>query len=151
MKKLLFIIILSLSLALTACGSQDNTPLETASPTENTAVQTDPTVMVTEDPITPTSETTSNPVTPTTATAAPATPQPTKQAIYTHVALEGCVIVDTDGAMITYKKKCEKCGKVQPGTVTIGNQSSGTLTTSFICIYCGNQQDIKIQNSTEYN
>lgn len=151
MKKLLFIIILSLLLALTACDIADNSPLETTSSTENTAVQTNPTVMPTKEPTTPTAETTLNPLTPTVATAAPATPQPTKQAVYTHVALEGCVIVDTDGAMITYKKKCEKCGKVQPGTVTIGNQSSGTLTTSFICIYCGNQQDIKIQNSTEYN
>lgn len=133
-------------LALTACGTPDNAALEIISPT----AQIDAPAVQTKEPIATMAAKTPDPVTPAVAVTAPATQKPAKQAVYAHVALEGCVIVRSEDSMVTYQEKCEKYGKVQPGTLTIGNQSFGTLTTSFMFAYCGNQQNIKIKNSTEY-
>ena len=68
--------------------------------------------------------------------------------IITHTAVQGCVIVSQDGsAMHTYKKKCESCGNVVPGTVTQGKYD-GKTQTSFNCSKCGNKQKIEIIHSS---
>ena len=69
------------------------------------------------------------------------------QASYQHIAIQGAVITDQDGSMrFTYKKKCDSCGKVEPGSTTT-SASSGTLSSSFRCSGCGNMQEIRISSS----
>ena len=69
------------------------------------------------------------------------------QATYQHTAIQGAVIVSQDGSMrFTYKKKCDSCGKVEPGSTTT-SASSGTLSSSFRCSGCGNTQEIRISSS----
>lgn len=66
------------------------------------------------------------------------------------VALSGAIIIKQEGTRIIYKKKCEKCGTVQSGsnTTSVSKSSSSTLTSSFRCIKCGNNQRIAIQGGT---
>jgi hypothetical protein len=59
-------------------------------------------------------------------------------------ALSGAVIVSQDGTRMVYRKKCESCGHVEPGT-TSGSVPSGTLRTSFVCSKCRSRQEIEIQ------
>jgi len=62
------------------------------------------------------------------------------------VALCGAVVTETNGTQMTYKKKCEKCGNVEPGeTRTSAPSKSSKLTSSFMCSKCRNQQKIEIQ------
>lgn len=75
-------------------------------------------------------------------------PSEPEKKIITHTAVQGCVIVNQDGsAMHTYKKKCESCGNVVPGTVTQGKYD-GKTQTSFNCSKCGNKQKIEIIHSS---
>lgn len=75
-------------------------------------------------------------------------PSVPEKKIITHTAVQGCVIVSQDGsAMHTYKKKCESCGNVVPGTVTQGKYD-GKTQTSFNCSKCGNKQKIEIIHSS---
>jgi hypothetical protein len=62
----------------------------------------------------------------------------------TAVALCGAVIVSQDGRRMVYRKKCESCGHVEPGT-TSGSIPSGTLRSSFYCSKCRTRQEISIQ------
>lgn len=63
------------------------------------------------------------------------------------IALSGVVMIDDDGQMMRYQKKCENCGALQPGTVyTQATQGSNTtLQSSFMCFKCGRQSDIRIR------
>ncbi len=63
------------------------------------------------------------------------------------VAIQGAVIVKTNGLQISYKQKCEKCGTVSGSqtSTTAPTSSSSKLTSSFRCSKCGNQQKIEIQ------
>ena len=69
-----------------------------------------------------------------------------KQKKYTHVALQGCVITESNSktGSVTYKKKCEVCGTVQPGT-TSTYLTFGTMNSSFMCSKCKNNQKIQIE------
>jgi hypothetical protein len=60
------------------------------------------------------------------------------------VGLCGVVIVQDDGSFVTWRKKCEKCGHVEPGTSRFAH-TSGILSGSFRCSKCGNMQDTKIE------
>lgn len=75
-------------------------------------------------------------------------PSEPEKKIISHIAVQGCVIVSQDGsATHTYKKKCESCGNVVPGTVTQGKYD-GKTQTSFNCSKCGNKQKIEIIHSS---
>ncbi len=64
---------------------------------------------------------------------------------YTHAALEGAVIVKSDSKTgeVNYKKKCEKCGKVDSSTI-ITYVKSGTMNSSFYCSDCKSTQKVRI-------
>ena len=71
-------------------------------------------------------------------------PARTKHAI----ALTGCVIVDQDGRMMQYRKKCESCGETQPGTTSCAIPGKySKKTSSFRCYKCKNRQKVVIQGS----
>lgn len=77
--------------------------------------------------------------------------QTTKKAKYSHVAIQGCIITESNpnSSSFTYKKKCESCGNVEPGT-TSTSASSGTLNSSFMCFKCKKTQKIQIESSVYY-
>jgi len=57
----------------------------------------------------------------------------------------GIIIVDEQEHAIVYKKKCEKCGHVEPGTTRCNKPNRGaTLSGGFVCSKCRQHQDIKI-------
>jgi WD40 repeat protein len=62
----------------------------------------------------------------------------------TAVALCGAVIVSQDGRRMVYRKKCDACGHVEPGT-TSSSIPTGTLSSSFYCSKCRTRQEISIQ------
>lgn len=67
------------------------------------------------------------------------------QTTYVHTAIKGAVIDSQDGsAHFLYRKKCESCGNVEPGTT--GVTSRATIKSSFRCSKCGNHQDIEIKS-----
>jgi len=61
-------------------------------------------------------------------------------------ALCGAIIVDDDGTLVTYKKKCESCGQLDPGTTRMQIRS-GVTSGSFRCTKCGQMQETKIQGT----
>jgi hypothetical protein len=64
------------------------------------------------------------------------------------VALSGAVVVENNGAMIRWKKKCEKCGWVDGSTTSQTSPSrNATTSTSFSCPKCKNHQSVKLQGS----
>lgn len=77
--------------------------------------------------------------------------QNTKKTKYTHVAIQGCVITESNPSKstFTYKKKCESCGYVEPGTISTSG-SSGTMSTYFMCPKCKKNQKVQIESSTYY-
>lgn len=76
--------------------------------------------------------------------------QKTAVRTYTHAALEGAVIIqsDTSTGALKYKKKCEKCGKVDNTTVNTYIKTS-TLNTSFYCDNCKSNQKVRIQGTMD--
>jgi len=71
-------------------------------------------------------------------------PGKTKQA----VALTGCVIIEQDGRIMKYRKKCENCGAIQPGTTTSAIPGKySKKTSSFTCYKCKKRQKLVIQGS----
>ncbi len=56
----------------------------------------------------------------------------------------GVVIVQDDGTFVTWRRKCENCVHVEPGTSRFAH-TSGILSGSFRCSRCGNMQDTKIE------
>ena len=59
-----------------------------------------------------------------------------EETVITHVAIQGAVISRQDGSPVySYKKKCESCGKVMPGSTTTSG-TSGTSHSSFRCTDC---------------
>lgn len=57
----------------------------------------------------------------------------------------GAVIVGSDGSRVTYRKKCEHCGHVEPGTTTTSIPSRGsTLSGGGFCSKCKQTYDVKI-------
>ena len=60
-------------------------------------------------------------------------------------ALSGAVVVKQDGKRVTYKKKCESCGTVAPGSTTTTVSPNSTLRSSFRCTKCKTNQKIAIQ------
>jgi hypothetical protein len=64
------------------------------------------------------------------------------------VALAGAVIVESKGAMIRWKKKCEGCGWFDGSTANQTAPSrNATASSSFSCPRCKNHQTIKIQGT----
>ena len=62
-------------------------------------------------------------------------------------ALSGCIIIE-EGAMghITYRKKCDKCGYVLPGSCGTTINTRGTkLNSSFQCPKCRTQVKLILQ------
>ena len=74
-----------------------------------------------------------------------------KKKQYIHVALQGCVITESnsDTGSCTYRKKCESCGNLQPGT-TSTYLTSGTMNSSFYCPKCKQTQKIQIETTLSY-
>jgi Zn finger protein HypA/HybF involved in hydrogenase expression len=61
-------------------------------------------------------------------------------------AISGCVIVKDTGNSYTYQKKCEKCGDVIPGTISVSfivKNSKRNLT--FSCPKCKAHNKLVIQ------
>lgn len=64
------------------------------------------------------------------------------------VAISGAVIIEQKGSQMKYKKKCEKCGWVDNSTNFGGAPSkNSTLTSSFTCPKCRNNQKLAIQGT----
>ena len=62
------------------------------------------------------------------------------------VALTGCVIVQDDEYGLVYRKKCERCGHVQSGSVMSGRIPKGfRVVKQFRCEKCGAQNKLEIQ------
>ncbi len=69
----------------------------------------------------------------------------TTQTHYTHAALCGSIIVKQDGSTrYSYKKKCDTCGYVFPGTTSTSN-SSGTMSSGYRCPKCNTNGKIEIE------
>ncbi len=66
---------------------------------------------------------------------------------YTHTALSGCIIIDTNETAVTYKNKCENCDYISTTKKNIYH-SSGVYTSSFSCPDCKKVNSIKIQTSS---
>ena len=66
----------------------------------------------------------------------------------TTVAISNAIIVeDNHEDMVVYKKKCDTCGYVEPGTITT---TPGSFTGGFYCPDCEEQKVIKIQTTYSY-
>lgn len=65
---------------------------------------------------------------------------------YTFAALEGSVIIKTEGRKVVYRKKCN-CGYVLPGTVTTYLSPGATYRSSFRCPKCKQRTNVAIQCS----
>lgn len=70
---------------------------------------------------------------------------------YTHIAVQGCVIISSDSktGAVSYKKKCESCGNVD----SVGNSTyltGGTMNTSYYCPKCKKTQSVKIETKATY-
>lgn len=63
------------------------------------------------------------------------------------IAISGCVITKQDTTMMSYVKKCESCGYVQPGQTTAAliKSKGSKFTSSFMCPKCKKTQKIVIQ------
>lgn len=70
---------------------------------------------------------------------------------YTHIALQGCVITESNSetGAVSYKKKCETCGTVQPGG-TSTYLKGGIMNSAFYCSKCKKTQSIKIETTSSY-
>jgi hypothetical protein len=95
-----------------------------------------------------TSQPTSGPTTPQALSASEPAPAQRKETTRRApaVALMGAVIVEDQGDVIVYQKKCEKCGRVDSSRTTTPKQS-GVMSGFFPCVHCRNQQDIRIRFS----
>jgi len=77
--------------------------------------------------------------------APPVNPPQAPKRMTTAVALSGAVILQQDGGSMVYKKKCEGCGSVQPGSTSSALPSRGsTRNSSFICTKCKRTQKVSI-------
>ena len=63
------------------------------------------------------------------------------------IALSGCVIVDNGSSLMKYKKKCERCGYILPGTVSMAQVKGkySQFRSGFRCPKCGTQNKVLIQ------
>jgi len=61
-------------------------------------------------------------------------------------ALVGARIVSQDGSTVVFKKVCERCGNVEPGTTSM-SIGSGITSAAFQCSKCRNMQPYQIQFS----
>ena len=81
-----------------------------------------------------------------TARSVDSTDTQSKEIVRLATALTGCVIVEEDEMGIIYRKKCEKCGHVQPGSVMSGRIPKGfRVVKQFKCLKCGAQNRMEIQ------
>lgn len=77
---------------------------------------------------------------------APAEPQPAPVKVCKCVALSGAVILEDSGkSRVKYKRRCEACGSVRPGTVSTA--VSHTLSTSFRCPECRRRQKVILKRN----
>ena len=64
------------------------------------------------------------------------------------IALKGCVIIEETARPFKYKNKCEKCGTLQPGSVSLPHVSRGsTLHKRFKCTKCGTMNEVVIRGN----
>ncbi len=69
-----------------------------------------------------------------------------KENVRLATALTGCVIVEEDEMGIVYRKKCERCGHLQPGSTMSGHIPKGfRVVKHFRCVKCGVQNKMEIQ------
>jgi hypothetical protein len=59
-------------------------------------------------------------------------------------ALVGARIISQDGSTVVFKKVCERCGNVEPGTTSMAI-GSGITSAAFQCSKCRNMQPYQIQ------
>jgi hypothetical protein len=72
--------------------------------------------------------------------APPSGPVPSPQA----VALVGAVVIEDDGGLFVFKKKCERCGHLDSGS-TRTQKLGGVVSGSFTCVHCRNLQEYRIR------
>ena len=63
------------------------------------------------------------------------------------IALCGSIVIGNDGTRITYKKKCDYCSHIEPGTTTTSISRGSILNSSGFCSNCKNTYNIKIQGT----
>ena len=74
---------------------------------------------------------------------------------YTHVAVEGCVITESDKStgLCVYKTKCPVCGETsssQKSQYLKSNLSTGATCSNADCSNFGKRFDVEIDTNTEY-
>lgn len=60
-------------------------------------------------------------------------------------AISGCVIVGENGRFVSYKRRCNSCGYVEPGmTRAVAPNKYGQLKSSFVCPKCRKRSDVTV-------
>ena len=74
-----------------------------------------------------------------------------KKYTYTHIALMGCVIQESNSETgeISYKHKCESCGALQAGGTT-RYLKGGIFNGGFLCYKCNTVQKVQIETTFKY-
>ena len=136
---LTIVLLFSLIVMLTGCeknssyGSQKST--YTAKPTTNPSTESVP-----EKKEDSTSSTASKP-----KTDYNYQKEETKEWYSTTVAVSNAIIVeDNHKNNVIYKKKCDSCGHIEPGTIST---NPGSFTSGFYCPNCKEQKTIKIETT----
>ena len=69
------------------------------------------------------------------------------QASMSAIALCGSILIGNDGTRITYKKKCDNCSHIEPGTTTTSISRGSIFNSSEFCSKCKNTYNLKIQGT----
>jgi hypothetical protein len=69
------------------------------------------------------------------------------QASMSAIALCGSILIENDGTTITYKKKCDNCSHIEPGTTTTSISRGSIFNSSEFCSKCKNTYNLKIQGT----
>jgi phage terminase large subunit GpA-like protein len=63
------------------------------------------------------------------------------------IALTGAVLLGDDGRTMRYQQRCENCGTLQPGTISmqVPQGSHTTAQSSFNCVKCRSRNEVRIR------